>query len=110
MWNYSAWQRFSSSSDDCDSSEFDDSSDNENVNDCWNSSDLEYFDSTYNDKFVSTESALKHMSKNTYFRDVHLFLEKAKEMIILKTDELIQINLWLSLWENVLKWWYMLRF
>ncbi len=28
--------------------------------------------------------------------------------MILKTDELIQINLWLSLREDVLKWWYTL--
>ncbi len=108
MWDHSARQRFSSLSDNHDSSEFDDSSDNKNVNDCWNSSDLEYFDSMYDDKFVSTESALKHMSKNTYFKDIHLFLERAKEMMILKTDELIWINLWLSLREDVLKWWYTL--
>ena len=108
MWDYSARQKLSSSSNDHDSSEFDDSSDNENVNDCWNSSDLEYFDSMYDDRFVSTESASKHTSKNMYFRDVHLFLEREKEMMILKTDELIQINLWLSLREDVLKWWYTL--
>ncbi len=72
MQDHSAWQKFLNSSDDCDSSEFDDSSDNENVNDCWNSSDVEYFDSRYDDRFVSTESALKHMSKNMYFRNIHL--------------------------------------
>lgn len=108
MQDHSAWQRFLSSLSDHDSSEFDDSSDNENVNNRWNSSDLEYFDSMYDGKFVSIESALKHMSKNTYFRNVHLFLERAKEMMILKINELIQINLWLSLWEDVLKWWYTL--
>lgn len=108
MRNHSAQQKLLSSSDNRDSSEFDDSSDNENVNDRWNSSDLEYFDSMYNDRFVSTESALKHMSKNTYFKNIHLFLERAKEMMILKTDELIWINLWLSLQEDVLKWWYTL--
>lgn len=108
MQDHSAWQKFLNSSDDRDSSEFDDSSDNENVNDCWNSSDVEYFDSRYDDRFVSTESALKHMSKNMYFRNIHLFLERAKEMMILKTDELIWINLWLSLREDALEWWYTL--
>ena len=71
----------------------------------WNSIDLDFFDFFYNDKFLTNETNLiVNIDKNIYFRDVHLFIVRAKKMTLTKDEQLIKDNLWLSLKNTALKW------
>ena len=70
----------------------------------WNSSDLRFFDLHHNSKSISTESAIDHAGKDTYFQDIHLLTEWAKQMYTLKDPNVIHSNLWLSLRDVALKW------
>ena len=71
----------------------------------WNSSDLRFFNFTYDEKTVNSDnSVMKHAEKNEYFRNIYLFIIKAKKMIVIKSAQLIQNNLWLSLRDITLKW------
>ncbi|KAL8798875.1 MAG: hypothetical protein Q9200_007677 [Gallowayella weberi] len=42
---------------------------------------------------------------DTIFRDVHLFIERAKELVDLKGADMVRENLWLSLRGTALEWW-----
>ena len=57
----------------------------------------------YNDKFVKNEIIIKHIDEETYFRNVHLFVERVRDMIVIKNVEVIRENLWMSLYNIVLK-------
>ena len=41
----------------------------------WNANELGFFDPNYNDKTVHTAPAMEHTGKDTYFRDIHLFID-----------------------------------
>ena len=72
----------------------------------WNPSDVGFFNSMYEDKSTAFgASPMEHTPKETYFRDVHLFLEHARDVVSLKGDELVRINLWTCLKGFVLEWW-----
>ena len=71
----------------------------------WNLANLDFFDLMYDDKFVSTEETMKHIEKNTYFRDVHFFIERVKNLVTIKDIELIRENLWTCLRDTALAWW-----
>ena len=58
------------------------------------SSNLRYFDSNYDDKIIiSDNTIMKHTDKNVYYRDVHQFIIRAKEMIITKEAQQVRDNL-----------------
>lgn len=64
----------------------------------WNANELGFFDPHYNDKTVhSGAPPIEHAGKDTYFRDIHLFLDRAKQFVPTKGTEMIRDNLWLSL-------------
>ena len=78
----------------------------DNDNNKWNSIDFDFFDFHYDNNFIVNEvSVIVHIDKNIYFRDVHLFIVRTKELIITKNEQLIKNNLWLSLQNTALKWW-----
>ncbi len=47
----------------------------------------------YNDKFMHIDDLLKHSDKKTYFQDVHLFIERVKNILHIKDANLVRINL-----------------
>ena len=47
----------------------------------------------YDDKFVKNETAIEHIEKETYFRDVHLFVERTRDIAMIKNVEMIRENL-----------------
>ena len=60
----------------------------------WNAAELGFFDPQYNDKTVHSGAApIEHADKNTYFRDVHLFIDRAKQFVLTKKEDLIRENL-----------------
>ena len=70
----------------------------------WNSRDLGFFDPNYDNKSVNTESPIEHTNKEIYFRDVHLFVKRARDLVITKGN-MIRENLWMSLRDTALEWW-----
>ena len=78
---------------------------NNNDTSKWNAADLDFFDPFYDDKFANIDDAMKHINKNTYFRDVHLFIERARNVIIIKNAELVRENLWICLRKTALALW-----
>ena len=60
----------------------------------------------YDDKSVASGAApIEHTPKETYFRDVHLFLEHARDVGSIKNKELVRTNLWTCLKGPALEWW-----
>ena len=84
---------FNDSIDSSDSSEFFDDNDNDNDTSRWQSIDLEFFDSYYENKFFVIVSSMTHFDKDVIFRDVHVFVNRVKELIIIKKAKLIRNNL-----------------
>ena len=70
----------------------------------WNVSEIEFFDLNYDDKFFSTESVIEHFDKNIYYRDVHVFIERIRQMTIILSLELVRRNLSFCLRDIVLDW------
>ena len=80
--------------------------DNTDNNTKWNSVDFDFFDFYYDDKSLANEvSFIVNIDKNTYFRNVHLFIVRTKKMILTRDEQLIRDNLWLNLKDIALKWW-----
>ncbi len=50
----------------------------------WIVSKLDFFDSTYERKFTFTDDFMQHAEKNTYFRNVHFFIDRVKNIIVIK--------------------------
>ena len=89
-------------------SKADDQNDTDNVDNSnrWNVVDLDFYDSLYDEKFVTFETfSVEHFDKNSYFRDVHIFIDKVIELIVIKKVKMIKKNLWLNLRDTALKWW-----
>lgn len=102
-------QQIQSVQDSQDAQRQQESSNHDDINDDtskWNVFDLSFFDSLYDDKFIhNDEETMKHIEKNTYFKDVHLFIERAKNLAIVKKANLIRDNLWTCLRDIALTWW-----
>lgn len=77
-------------------------SSNANNDNKWNFSKINFFDSLYNDKSSLINNVIKYASKNTYFRDVHVFIERIKNIIQIKNDELIHNNFYICLKNMIL--------
>jgi hypothetical protein len=45
----------------------------------WNGADLEFFDPFFEGKSLFTAESMTHSDKDTFFRDVHLFIDRAKD-------------------------------
>ena len=60
----------------------------------WNASDMGFFNPMYKDKSVASDaSPMEYTPKKTYFRDMHLFLEYARDVASIKNNKLIRTNL-----------------
>ena len=67
----------------------DDDVEGETQRDRWNLGDIGFFDPNYENKSASTDQAIEHAGKDTYYRNVHVFIEKVKKMtIVLKIDQI----------------------
>ena len=56
----------------------------------------------YEFKFVVIEISIKYFDKNIYFRDVNMFIDRIKNMTIVKNIELIRQNLYICFRDIVL--------
>lgn len=70
----------------------------------WNSNNIEFFDFNHDEKSTFIDQAMKHFEKNTYYRNVHIFTKKMKEMTIVLSLELVKRNLATCLRDTALIW------
>ena len=78
-------------------------SNSNNDNTRWNAEKLRFFDSMYDNKSINTEQVMKHVEKNIYFRDVHLFIDRAKNMTVIHDEQFVRENLFICLRETTLQ-------
>ena len=71
----------------------------------WNAADFDFFDFFYDEKSADIENVMKHIHKNTYFQNVHFFIERARNVITTKNADLIRKNLWTCFRDTVFTWW-----
>ena len=70
----------------------------------WNPGEIGFFDPMYDGKSVITGNPIEHTGKDTYFRDVHLFIERIKDMAAIKSAEMVRNNLYTCLRGTALAW------
>ena len=52
----------------------------------WIFQKIGYFDPFYDQKITVTRVFMEHAGKNLYFRDVHIFVNRMKNMVIIKSE------------------------
>ena len=70
----------------------------------WNAFEVEFFDSLYDEKSINIEQVMKHAKKNTYFRNVHFFIERIKDIAIIQDEQHVRDNLFTCLKDFALQW------
>ena len=70
----------------------------------WNASEVEFFDSLYDEKSINIDQIMKHAKKNTYFRNVHFFIERVKNIAIIQSEQHVRNNLFTCFRESALQW------
>jgi hypothetical protein len=65
--------------------------------DRWVAADLGFFDPGYDGKTLATAELMQHADKDTFFRDVHLFIDRAKDIVVIKGAETVRNNLYTCL-------------
>ena len=71
----------------------------------WNPSEMGFFDPMYDNKSVNTGSAIEHVGKNIYFRDVQFFIERVKKISLIKPVDFVRVNLWMNFRGTAFEWW-----
>lgn len=70
----------------------------------WNPGDIGFFDPNYEGKSAATAEALTHTEKDTYYKNVHVFVERVKEMAIILEANTVRRNLSFCLRGTVFMW------
>ena len=94
-------QKSAKSFDSFDSLE-DDNDDNNNSQ--FQSKHLDFFDSFHDDKSVIIDAIMKFTSENIVFRDVHLFMTRARDFVVTKDEDIVRRNLFQCLKNDALNW------
>jgi hypothetical protein len=66
------------------------------------SEELEFFDPELSEEYNTGD--LIHLNKNTIYRNVHLFIERIRNVVRIKTPIIVQIHLSIYLRKTVLNW------
>ena len=70
----------------------------------WNAFELRFFDSLYDEKSAVIDNVIEHFDKDTYFRDIYIFIERIKNIAQIKDDTIVRNNLYTCLRETALAW------
>ena len=65
--------------------------------------DIRFFDSHYNNKTTVIALVIEHVEKDIYFKNIHVFIERVKDMTIIKKNKAVKRNLYNCLKNIVLK-------
>jgi hypothetical protein len=57
----------------------------------WVATNLEFFDSIYDEKILATTKSMQHAKKNTFFKDVHLFIDRVKNFVMIKNYDSVEM-------------------
>ena len=41
----------------------------------------------YNGKFIKNETVIEYIEKETYFRDIHFFIKRARDRVLIKMSK-----------------------
>lgn len=74
------------------------------LKDRWIASDIGFFDPHFNGRLVDTAEAIEHSGKDTYYRDVFVFLDRIKDYAETRSPELVRQNLSSCLRGTALAW------
>ena len=80
---------------------FENDNDNNN-NSQFQSKHLDFFDSFHDDKSVIIDAIMKSTNENIVFRDVHLFMIKARNFAVTKNEDIVRRNLFQCLKNDAL--------
>ena len=78
--------------------------DAEQPNAQWYAADLGFFDPKYDNKTITLGEAMEHAGKDIIFRDVHLFIERARDIAAVWGDKIVRQNLSTCLKGIALTW------
>ena len=56
----------------------------------WVPQEIGYFDPFYDQKTTVTGGPIEHAGKNIHFRNVHVLINRMKNMVIIKGDKLVR--------------------
>lgn len=70
----------------------------------WNAAELGFFDPNYNNKSANTASDGEHLVRGMNFRDVHTFIQRAKDLMNTKGEQMVRDNLSSCLRGIALEW------
>ena len=70
----------------------------------WHAGDVDFFDSYYEGKFFFSDSTLKYADKDIIFQNVHVFIDRAKNVTENKEWKIVRNNLSTCLKEQTLIW------
>ena len=70
----------------------------------WNWCEIDFFNSMFDEKSTKTEKFIKHVEKNTYFKNVYLFIEKVLNIATIHDNQLIRKNLFICFKETTFQW------
>ena len=70
----------------------------------FNPEEVGFFDYFYDSRNVDTAPAMERAGKSTFIRDVHVFIDRVKDVPIAKGKELVRQNLHLCLRGSALAW------
>ncbi len=70
----------------------------------WVTADLRFFDSTYDEKILTTIESMQHAKKNIFFKNIHLFIDRVKNFAMIKDYDTMKNNLYTCLRDMTMTW------
>ena len=53
---------------------------------------MKFFDFMYDNKSIHIDNFIEHVEKEIYFRDMHMFNDRVKNLITIKNNEILRDN------------------
>ncbi len=72
--------------------------------DRWVTTNLRFFDLTYDDKILATTESMQQAEKNTFFRNIHLFINRVRNFAVVKDYDTVKNNLYICLPDMTMIW------
>ena len=64
---------------------------------------MRFFNSLYDEKSINIDQVMKHAKKDIYFRNVHMFIKRTKNIATIQSDQYVRDNLFTCLRKAVLQ-------
>ncbi len=65
---------------------------------------MRFFDLVYDEKIVTIAKSMQHFEKNTFFRNIYLFIDQVKNFAIFKDFDMIRNNFYTYLRDITMIW------